>query len=175
MRTEKEQRETQSFFVHVAGQLCSFSWIFSYPLGSSSWIALLCSSVLWLSIRMVNSKDGGLFPRSLFLVALLFSHKLCPILLWPPWTVACQAPLSLGFSRQEYWNGLPYPSPEDFLDPGIELASPALAGGFFTTGPRRSCFLVFSHLPIRRISGFQGNSQKDGALRLVLFAPILVH
>ena len=135
MRTEKEQRETQSFFVHVAGQLCSFSWIFSYPLGSSSWIALLCSSVLWLSIRMVNSKDGGLFPRSLFLVALLFSHKLCPILLWPPWTVACQAPLSLGFSRQEYWNGLPYPFPGDLPNAGIELVSPARQANSFLLSP----------------------------------------
>ena len=53
-----------------------------------------------------------------------------------PWTVAHQAPLSMKFSRQEYWNGLPFPSPGDLLDPGIKpvsLASPALAGGFFTT------------------------------------------
>ena len=52
------------------------------------------------------------------------------------WTVAHQAPLSMGFSRQEYWSGLPYAPPEDLLDPGIELISlmfPMLAGGFFTT------------------------------------------
>ena len=48
------------------------------------------------------------------------------------WTVACQAPLSTGFFRQEYWSGLPLPPPEDLPNPGIELASPALAGGFFT-------------------------------------------
>ena len=56
------------------------------------------------------------------------------------WTVACQAPLSMGFSRQEYWNGLPCPSPEDLPDPGIETASPvfsASAGGFFTAGATR--------------------------------------
>ena len=41
------------------------------------------------------------------------------------WTVACQVPLSMGFSRQEYWNGLPFPSPGDLPDPGIELLSPA--------------------------------------------------
>ena len=45
-----------------------------------------------------------------------------------PWTVACQAPLSTGFPRQEYWNGLPFPSPGDLSDPGLEPASPALAG-----------------------------------------------
>ena len=43
-----------------------------------------------------------------------------------PWTVACQAPLSMEFSRQEYWSGLPCPSPEDLPDPGSEPWSPAL-------------------------------------------------
>ena len=42
------------------------------------------------------------------------------------WTIACQAPLSMGFSRQEYWSGLPFPSPGDLPDPGIEPMSPAL-------------------------------------------------
>ena len=62
-----------------------------------------------------------------------FSHVR---LLATPWTVAHQAPPSMGFSRQEYWNGLPFPSPGDLPDPGIKsMASmaPALAGGFFTT------------------------------------------
>ena len=52
------------------------------------------------------------------------------------WTVDRQAPLSIGFSRQEYWSGLPCPPPGDLPVPGIEpayLRSPALAGGFFTT------------------------------------------
>ena len=53
-----------------------------------------------------------------------------------PWTVALQAPLSMGFPRQEYRSDLPCPPPENLPDPGIEpasLMSPALAGGFFTT------------------------------------------
>ena len=54
-----------------------------------------------------------------------------------PWTVAHQAPLSTEFSRQECWSGLPLPTPEDLPDPGIKLASPAQAGGFFTTSPLR--------------------------------------
>ena len=57
-------------------------------------------------------------------------------LLFPPWTAAYQAPLSMGFSRQEHWSELPFPSPEDLPKPGIEpksSASPALAGRFFTT------------------------------------------
>ena len=50
-----------------------------------------------------------------------------------PWTVACQAPLSMGL--QEYWTGLPFPPPGNLSDPGIELASPALAGRFFFAEP----------------------------------------
>ena len=56
-----------------------------------------------------------------------------------PWTVACQTPLSLGFARQEYWSGLPFPIRGDLPDPRIEpmsSVSPALAGKFFTTEPR---------------------------------------
>ena len=52
------------------------------------------------------------------------------------WTITCQVPLSMGFSRQEYWSGLPYPSPGALPDSGIKsasLMSPALAGGFFAT------------------------------------------
>ena len=52
-----------------------------------------------------------------------------------PWTVAHQAPLSIGFSRQEYWGGLPFPPPGDLLDPGIKPVSSALVGELFTTEP----------------------------------------
>ena len=43
-----------------------------------------------------------------------------------PWTIACQVPLSMGFSRQEYWSGFPFPSPGDLPDPGIQPGSPVL-------------------------------------------------
>ena len=52
-----------------------------------------------------------------------------------PWTVAHQAPLSMGFPRQESWSGLPFPSPGDFPDPGTEPVSAALVGGYFTNDP----------------------------------------
>ena len=52
-----------------------------------------------------------------------------------PWTITHQASLSVGFFRQEYWSELPFSPPGDLPDPGIELTSPALAGGFFTTEP----------------------------------------
>ena len=62
-----------------------------------------------------------------------------------PWTVACQAPLSMGFSRQEYWSELPCPPPGNFLDPRMKPASPlspALARGFFTTGITREAWFI---------------------------------
>ena len=64
------------------------------------------------------------------------SLQLCPTLCDPVNTVACKAPLSMGFSKQEYQTGLPWPPPWDLPDPGIKpssLMSPELAGGFFTT------------------------------------------
>ena len=55
-----------------------------------------------------------------------------------PLTVARQAPLSMGFPRQEYWKGLPFPSPGDLPDPRFKPASLALAGGFFIAEPQES-------------------------------------
>ena len=57
-----------------------------------------------------------------------------------PWTVAHQTPLSIGYSRQAYWSGFPFPTPGDLLNPGTEPVCPAfsaLLGGFFATEPPR--------------------------------------
>ena len=68
--------------------------------------------------------------------------KSCPILATPR-TVACQAPLSMTFSRQEYWSGLPFPSPGDLPDPGIEPQSPTLkADALQSEPPGQSCKLI---------------------------------
>ena len=61
-------------------------------------------------------------------------NQLCPTLA-TPWTVTHQAPLSMEFSRQEYWSGLPFLTPGDLPRTRSESVSPALAGGFFTTVP----------------------------------------
>ena len=67
----------------------------------------------------------------------VYSYMLSHVPLFAtPWTVARQAPLSVGFPRQEYWSGLPFPPQGDLPDPGIKpvsLMSPALAGRFFST------------------------------------------
>ena len=63
----------------------------------------------------------------------------CVRLFATPWTVAYQASPSLGFSREEYWSGLPFPSPGDLPDPGIEPGPPALEADALTSEPPGSC------------------------------------
>ena len=82
---------------------------------------------------------------------LLFSHSIMPTSLRPPWTVALQAPLSMGFSRQEYWSGLPFPSPGDLPDPGIKPVSPALQTDSLPLSHLRSpviCYCITNYLKI---------------------------
>ena len=69
----------------------------------------------------------NIWPIYLFFLFWLYSEvaQSCPTLV-TPWTVAYQASPSMGFSRQEYWSGLPFPSPGDLPDPGIEPGSPTL-------------------------------------------------
>ena len=78
-------------------------------------------SVSWNSYRRASCT--GVFSRS------VMSDSAAP------WTVDCQNPLPVKFSRQEYWSGVPFPTPEDLPNPGIypSTAPPALASGFFTT------------------------------------------
>ena len=98
------------------------------------------------SLQMTN-----IFPSGLLIsIPVVVSHRFelmgdcacmlscfsCVRLFVTPWTIARQAPLSMGLSRQEYCSGLPCPPPGDLPDPGMEpvpLMSPALAGRFFTT------------------------------------------
>ena len=74
------------------------------------------SRAVWSGVISTSPSVSGL---------LLLNCVICVWLFETPWTVAHQAPLSVGFSRQEYWSGLPCPSPGDFLNPGIEPGSPA--------------------------------------------------
>ena len=72
-----------------------------------------------------------------------------------PWTVAHQAPPSMGFSRQEYWSGLPFPSPGDLPDPGILPRSPALQVDALTSEPPGSPYIVLKViLPPPQINKF---------------------
>ena len=132
-------------------QACCHRWLFSH---SANY--LWASKVSGVGDTLVNKTKPTVFPPSKpHGPSLSCSHKLLTTTLFPaghpheyicacvlscfscvwlfatPWTVAWHAPLSMGFSRQEYWNGLPFPSPGNLPDPGIESTSPALAAGIF--------------------------------------------
>ena len=80
------------------------------------------------------SHSGEHYGGSLLLLLLL--RYCCILTLFvTPWTVAHQAPLSMGLPRQEFWSGLPFPCSENLPNPVIKSVSPALTGGFFTTEP----------------------------------------
>ena len=66
---------------------------------------------------------------------LQFNHQVMSDSFMILWSIACQAPLSMGFSREEYWSGLPFPTPGDLPNLGTELTFPTLAGRFFITEP----------------------------------------
>ena len=75
---------------------------------------------------------------------MLFSHEIVSDSFETLWTVACQASLSMGFPRQNYWSGLSFPFPGYLPDPGIE--SPALAGRFFTTEPPGKPIRIYENI-----------------------------
>ena len=99
----------------------------------------------------------------------MLSHTFCN-----PWTVALQAPLSMGFSRQEYWSGLPCPPSDDLPNPGTEpvsLMSPALASRFFTTSATLEAPFVIPP-PTLKIHILKANLQCDGILRWGLWKEV---
>ena len=116
---------------HLITCLLSYSWCFFSPIKVPNWntcdpvqfgLQIIVNEYTYICVHMhihiyvhtiSGGGGGGLVSKS------------CPILA-TLWTVACQAPLSMGFSRQEYWSGLPFPSPGDLPNPGIEPGFPAL-------------------------------------------------
>ena len=112
---------TTEIYIQVFVWKCfHFSWVNSI---------VLYYYIIYYSIG--KSDDRCLIP-----LVILCVQSIQSCLTVTPWTVAHQAPLTVGFYRQEYWSGLPFPSVADLPDPGIEpesLTSPALAGGFFIT------------------------------------------
>ena len=87
-----------------------------------------------------------------------------------PWTVAHQAPLSMGFSRQEYWSGLSFPSPRALPDPGIEHMSPALPADSLILSHQGSPWKPRQHIKSRHYFADKGPySQSYGFLQLVMY------
>ena len=110
---------------------------------SERWV--ICPYFMWLVSSSIRSqfRDFNIQILLFHFHARGLSCFSCVQLLATLWTVAHQAPLPMGFSRQEYWSGLPCPPPGDLPGPGIKpvsLASLALAVGFFTIPPPRKPF-----------------------------------
>ena len=133
----------------------NFLWGWSYkPWFESSIFTLWSLWPLWLESPLQQSCPylstfSHLAPGSVCVCVCVCACALSHVWYFvTPWAVDCQTPLSMEFSRQEYWNGWPFPSPGDLPNPGIKpvsLVSPALAGKFFTswaTGKPRDQALV---------------------------------
>ena len=113
-------------------------WMLRLGLDSQLSILFPCEvGKVFLSLsgsQWAHLQSGG-YRSDHLLTACMLSHFSYIGLFVTQWTVAHQAPLSIGFPRQEYWSGLPFPSAGDPPDPGTELLPSALAGGFFITEP----------------------------------------
>ena len=105
-------------------------WSFNFSISpSNEYLGLISFRIDWYDLLVVQT----LLIK--VKVKLKWSRSVVSDPLRAPWTVANQAPLSMGFSRQEYWSRLPFPSPGDLPDPGIELRSPALQADALPSKP----------------------------------------
>ena len=98
----------------------------------ASELGLLVMGRGWPKFRAHKIEGQNLFNWEKWKVKVLVPQS---CLFSTQWTIACQAPLSVEFSRQQYWSGLPFPAPGDLPNPGIKFTSPAFLGRFFTTVP----------------------------------------
>ena len=125
------------FYFFSANSRFWFPWILSKGEISrevSGWFMAVGHLILQRLRRVRRRMTNVFFPHGILMSVCVLSCFNCVWLFSAPWTVAYQAPLSMGFSRQGYWSGMPFPSPGDLPDPGIEfecLMSPALGGRFF--------------------------------------------
>ena len=111
------------------------------------WLSLSTKNPLILegfsyAARSKNRASGLPQVLSHYMCHLQTQRLSCVQFFATPWTIAHKAPPSMRFSRQEYWSGLSFPSPGDFLDPGIEPTSPespSLGGRFLTPEPQACC------------------------------------
>ena len=126
--------------------MVQYFWLLVWHLLASS----ICLSLTYHQVLAMLLVDYFVLLNIYMYMLSCFSHVWVFATLW---TMACQAPLSMGFSRREYWSELPCPPPGDLPNPGItaaSLASPALAGGFWSLVPPRihMCLLIENYLLI---------------------------
>ena len=132
---------------HAAGQRASLpQWeedLSTVLSGASSKTEVVCQSAScemlgWMNHKLESRLQGEITTSDMQMHACMLCRFSCAQLFATLWTIARQALLSMGFSRQKYWSGLPFPSPGDLPVPGIKLSSltsPVLAGGFLPLVP----------------------------------------
>ena len=118
-------------------------FFFAYNFSRFQYAPATYPTIYYLDVFFSSFQNNFTYTCAILHPLLSFSHVLLFVI---PWTVACQTPLSIGFSRQEYWGGLLFPTPGDLPNPRIEPASfksPALPTGFFTTCDTLEAPLLF--------------------------------
>ena len=122
--------DREAWCAAIHGVTKSWTWLSNWTeLKVHSFSSILLKTFFFLSEYI---RDNGLYRGD---CCCCLVTKSCPNLLRPPWNVACQAPLSLGFPRQQYQSGLPFPSVRDPPSPGFKSTPLALADGFLHTEP----------------------------------------
>ena len=137
------------YFLYLLGELVLLSLYNVFVLCKVLYLKSILSDVNRLLIYLLIISMKYLFTFFTYSRCISLSLKwvssVCSLsyvwLFVTPWTAACQVPLCMEFSRQEYWSGLLFPSQGDLSNPGIKLSSPTLAGigsRFFTAEPRKA-------------------------------------
>ena len=119
---QETEEDRGDWYAAVPGAAKSWTWL-------SDWTTTITQSIFAFNRKQFSSfcdlREKSLLIGDRFvLLACMFSYFSCVWLFVTPWTIACQAPLSMELSRQEYWNGLPCPPPGDLPDAGFEPESP---------------------------------------------------
>ena len=168
----KETDRTQQLNSHKKRRLPSVGeltsgWLISYQEYQDLAMSLIVP-------RVNNHHKAGI---SLDFTRVAYCHSLLSNSFATPWTIAHQIPLSVGFSRQEYCSGLPFPSPRDLPDPGIKPGSPSLQADALTSEPPGKPRSVVKYLQHFYLSVFKAKfrfspySKADSSLESPIFIP----
>ena len=150
------------FSLYVLQQICTM-WVSYFCSSMPSSLVPLCTYIFFAFCNYIlNSLKTEIIPRAPSIgCSYCLVTQSCPTLAIPR-TISCQVPPSMRLPRQEFWSGLPFPSPGDLPDPGIKPISSALAGRFFITEPSRKPMQILNiFFLVYRLMDFWKNSRKE--------------
>ena len=144
----------------------------TYRLTLVYWDKTLHYTMIWSHNEAIDGKATILEALPLFEVPLLCCLVSHVWLFLTPWTVAGQAPLSVGFPRQEYWSGWPFPSPGDLPDPGTEPAVGRRILYYSASREALEVLLLWQNSPLpHQFLAFDSGKQQEKQIRFVCFLP----